>query len=453
MRLKNVFFICAVLLVVALAVSPGLAQEEDQPAMSLIPLLQEQLVYSWNIFDGKGWSGGFIPGNEDTIYLIADKDNGISAKKTLIYFWPITAKFMAGWQTLSEETEGTLELLKDGQILQKLEKQDMVLAYPGGYWAENIVFYKAEEAREWYQKYKDAEKAYYAALNEFYDAQADYQKNMSAFFEEVRRRRDAGEEGPLDIRIPKEPQPPAGPSFYVTEPQKNYIINLPVGTYQIRLRAEDGTIAEGSEKNVLVFNTRRKEGVGYEIIPGNRWTRREQCNDPANTIYAAGRNLLYFIPFSQDEYNELYHNKLLDPQNEGREESWKWVHTTPIEKVILSFYGQGKTLQQVTNKPFKVQQIPGAELGYNIVEFDQEGAFPGDQPTFEGYQLVLSEDLASEGYKIYLQKEETNIILSGSERDIRLVKRENANYLYYLSIFPLIVGAIVFTARRRKVKK
>ncbi len=34
-------------------------------------------------------------------------------------------------------------------------------------------------------------------------------------------------------------------------------------------------------KNLVVFTARRREGVGYEIIPGNRWTKRENCDDPS----------------------------------------------------------------------------------------------------------------------------------------------------------------------------
>ncbi|MBE0478292.1 hypothetical protein IBX65_04115 [Candidatus Aerophobetes bacterium] len=450
MKLKNLLLTCAALVFLTLTPQPGLTQEE-KPAISLAPLLQEQLVYSFNVFDGKGWSGGFVPKSEDTIYLIANKDNALSAKKTLVYFWPITARYMAGWRTLNEDMQGTLEILKDGKLIDKLEKQDTVLSYPEGYWAEITLFYTAEEATEWHKRYKDAVDKYYEALSKFYEARAEYTRKMDEFFEQIRKRREAGEEGPLDIEIPREPEPPTGPDFYVTEPTRNYVINLPVGEYEIRLRADDGTIVEGSEKNLVVFTARRRGGVGYEIIPGNRWTAEEQCNDPADAIYAAGRNLLYFRPYQQDEYNELYHNKLLDPQNEGMKENWKWVHTQPLENVYLLFYSQDRLLERIDKRPYKVEQIPGAELGYNIVEFAPE--YPGDKPTFEGQQLILSEELARKDYRIYLEDKEENTIISGSEREIRLAKKENVNFLYYLSFFPLIIGGIVFTFRRRKVKK
>jgi len=454
MRLKSIISgSISFLLTLSFILGSVAAQEEkSQPSISLAPIFQEQLVYSWNVFDGKGWRGGFTPQSENTIYLIAGKDNAISVRKTLVYFWPITARYMAAWRTLNEEMEGILEILKDEKILKRLKKQDTVLCYPEGYWGEKTLLYKGEEARKWHRMYKDAEDKYYKALNRYYEQRTEYQKKLNEFFEEVKKRREAGEKGPLNIEIPKEPQPPEPPDFYVTEPQKYYILNLPPGNYRIRLKADDGTIVEGSEKNLLVFTARRREGTGYEIIPGNRWTKREECNDPTNVIYAAGKNVLYFRPYYQDEYNELYHNKLLDPQNEGREENWKWVHTEPVKDVYLLFYGQDKLLKRVDKKPYKVKQIPGPELGYNIVEFTRE-SFPGEKPTFEGYQLALSQDLPKQGYQIYLEKKKKNILLTESRREIRLIKKKNASFLYYLSLFPLVVGAIVFIIRWRKVEK
>ncbi len=447
MRKTILFTGVAFILIFSLA-RIGFAQQES----SFAPILREELVYGFNAFDGKGYSGGFVPETESIIYFIANHDNVISAKKTLVYFWPITGKYMAGFKDLNEEVKGTLEVLKEGKVTKKLIKEDNVLSYPEGYFGEKSLFYKGEQALEEYDKYKEVMDKYYNELREYYDAQAEYRKKLDEFFEKIKKRRDDGEVGPLNIEIPKEPHPPEGPVFYVSEPKKDFILNLPLGNYQIRLRAEDGTIVEGSEKNVVVFTSRRTGGIGYEIIPGNRWTRRESCNDPAMIVYAAGENILYFRPYNQDEYNELYYNKLIDPQNEGREEKWKWVNTSPIEDVFLLFFGQGKLLEKIDKKPYYVNQIPGPELGYNIVEYNEKD-YPYRKPTFEGYQLNLSSQLRKTGYQIYLQKKDGNIPLTKSRREIRLLQKENSQFLYYLSLLPLIVGAVVFVQRKRKVKK
>ena len=57
-----------------------------------VPELREELIYRLSLFDGKGYTQGFIPRSEDTIYLIANRNNAVSSRITLVYFWPITGK-------------------------------------------------------------------------------------------------------------------------------------------------------------------------------------------------------------------------------------------------------------------------------------------------------------------------------------------------------------------------
>jgi hypothetical protein len=421
-------------------------------SMAQAPIMSEQLVYSLNVYNGKGYGGAFTPQSEGTIYLIADKNSAISARTTLVYFWPITAKFMAGWQTLNEEIEGSLEILKEGRLTKSLKPQDNSLYYPEGYWGETSVLCIDEDAHTYYEKYKKATEEYYQKISDFYKARIEYRKKMEEFLQEIKKRREVGEEftsEEIEKVMPKEPKSPEPPKFYTTEPRKDYIINLPVGSYRIRLRAEDGTIIEGSQKNLVVFSSRRTGGTGYEIIPGNRWTMRESCDDPARIIYAAGKNTLYFNPFTQDEYNELYYNKLVDPQNPGRVERWRWVHITPIKDVTLLFLKGKEVLQRVKRLPYYVKQIPGSTLGYSITEYDKEKQ-PYEKPTFEGYKLDLSPTLENTGYQINLEKK-TGGFFKGGKREVRLVRKENSRLLYALSIFPLIIGVVIFLVRRRRL--
>ena len=421
-------------------------------SLAQVPILREQLVYGLNVFNGKGYGGGFAPYTEDTIYLIADKDNTISAHITLVYFWPITGKYVAGFQALNEDVNGTLEILEGGEVIKALKKEDNTLYYPGGYWGESAIFYQGEEAHAYFEKFTQAIEEYYEQTSQFYTAQTEYQKNIDEFLSEIKERRDKGEEftvEEIEKGIPREPKQPTPPIFYVTPPKKDYIINLPLGRYKIRIRAEDGTIVQDSEKELVTFTSRRTGGTGYEIIPGNRWTRREACDDPSWLIYAAGKNTLYFSPFIQDEYNELYYNKLLDPQNPGREEKWRWVHIQAIKEVTLLFLKGKETLQRIVRVPYYVEQIPGPELGYEIVEFNPEEMFDR-QATFEGYKLDLAPTLEKTSYEINLEKREGEFF-QGGRREVRLVKKENTQSLYIFSIFPLLVGAVVFVGRRRKL--
>ena len=139
-----------------------------------------------------------------------------------------------------------------------------------------------------------------------------------------------------------------------------------------------------------------------------------------------------------------------DPQNLGREEKWRWVHIQAIKDVTLLFLKGEETLQRILRVPYYVKQIPGPELGYNIVEFNRE-EMPDRQPTFEGYKLDLAPTLEKTNYQINLEKREGGFF-QGGRREIRLVKKENTQTLYIFSIFPLLIGAVVFVARRRKLR-
>ena len=75
---------------------------------------------------------------------------------------------------------------------------------------------------------------------------------------------------------------------------------------------------------------------------------------------------------------------------------------------------------------------------------------PDRQATFEGYKLDLAPTLEKTSYEINLEKKEGGFF-QGGRREVRLVRKENAQSLYIFSIFPLLVGAVVFVTRRRKL--
>lgn len=442
MNKKMVFFVLA-----------GILAWGGSISWAQAPLFREQLVYSLTSFNGFGFSKSFCPQSEVTMYFIADVNSVVSPRKTIVYYWPITRRYMAGFSTLNEEVPGELEIWQGGRLIRTMEKQKYVLYYPEGYWSEKAIIYLDDEAQEYYDQYKAAVDEFNQKLKEYYQAMEYYQQQVNKFFEEVRQRREAGETGPLDIPIPQQPEPPEFVKFYVTEPTEGFILNLPVGNYEIRVRLEDGTIFEGSEKKLVTFTSRRQEGVGYEIIPGNRWTRRENCDDPSWIIHAVGKNELYFNPFYQEEYNELYYNKLQDPQNSGRLEKWKWVHVEPVSNAQV-LLGRGEEILQVVDKaPYFVKQIPGPELGYEIIPYDEELKMSGYQPTFESYKVTLGENLPQVDYQISTISKETGEHIPKSERTIRFLKKENGVYLYAVAFLPLVVGAVVIISRSYQVEK
>jgi hypothetical protein len=292
---------------------------------------------------------------------------------------------------------------------------------------------------------------YYKLTKQYHDKQRDYQKQMEEFFAKIKERQKSGmtpeQYGP--IPVPKEQAQPAPPKFYVQEPREEYIVNLPVGRYKIRLHAPDGTIVEGSEKKVVSFTYRRSGKIGYEIIPAKRWTMPETSSDPAEIIYLEGKNTLYFRPYIQTEYNHLYYSKLLDPQNEGHSELWRWVNIKQIEKKALHLIKNGKVVSRIQEEPYSVHQVPGQELGYTIAGYDKE-KLPGRGPSLVGYKVEF--EPGKGGQQIQLM-DASGKVVPGSLRELRAVDVGEPRKLYIAAVvLPLVVGAPIFVWRRKKLK-
>ena len=415
------------------------------------PVMEEQMVYGLRLFNGKGYASSFCPRSEDTIYIIASSENVLLPKMTLVYYWPITRKLQAGFKTLNEKVEGTLEIIQDGKVIRNLKRRAYTFYSAKGWYAETSEIILDEKAKEKYGEYKQAMDRQYKLTKEYYDKQRDYRKQMEVYFAKIKERQKSGmtPEQYGRIPVPKEPVPPASSKFYVQKPREEYIVNLPVGRYEIRLRAPDGTIVEGSEKKIVSFTYRRSGKIGYEIIPAKRWTMPETSSDPAEIIYLEGKNTLYFRPYIQTEYNHLYYSKLLDPQNEGHSELWRWVDIEQIEKGAIHLMKNGKVVSRIQEKPYYVQQVPGAELGYTIVGYDKE-KFPVSGPSLVGYKVEF--EPGKGGHQIQLV-DASGKVAPGSLRELRAIDVGKPWELYITSVvLPLIVGAPIFLRRRRKLK-
>jgi len=432
--------------------------------------MEEELVYRQRFFDGKGYGGkghpdGFTPKSEDIIYLIADHDNAISARMSLVYFWPLTGKYRANWEGLNEEVKGTLEILKDKKVIESLEKESNCVYYPEGATREVSFLYGGEKAERMRQAFEEMVQRYYMVsgiwkrkLNEYNEKNLEFTQEMEKLKEKWRETGEEPSEEEIEKLIlsrPERPEPPEPPEFFITEVRKDYMINLPQGSYEIRIRAEDGAIVQGSQKNLLLFIPRKTGAIGYQIVPGNRWAQRESCFDPAKIVYLEGENTLYFLPFYQDEYNEFYYNKLLDGQNFGREKKWIWISSKSVKDGSLLFSKKGKTIEKIKNIPYYAKEIRDENLeqrGFDIVEYKEEEVLKGTKPTFEGHKLHLSSEIGKKNYQIHLEVENADELVKRGEREIRFVKKSNPRFLYLFALFPLVIGLASFIQRRKKLK-
>jgi len=415
-----------------------------------VPILREQFVYSLNLFNGSGYTQGFAPRSVDTLYMIANENNALVGKFTNVYFWPITGRYIGAFRTLNEDVEGKLEILKEGETIQTREKEFYTLYYPQGTLSDNFKMIMGEEAEARMNEYRKVLEDYNKEMDSYNKAVKELRERQKAVFEKMKEKKERGEKIDLKDLHPEEyreiPQPES-PKIYTSGLFSDYIINLPEGTYEIQIRAKDGTIVEDSRKKLVVFSAQRRgEGVGYELIPGSRWTQELNWDDPNKIIYVAGGNTFYLRSFLADEYNELRYRKVVDPQNEGAPERWMWVHVQPLTNVKIVLSEEGKTLEKINRIPYFVKQIPGPELGYEILDYQKEIDPKGYGPSFEGYKLMIS---SSEGGPLEIFAEtQDGKVLKGSHRKIIRVEKEKSDLLYGVAVFPLVVGAVIFIRRK-----
>jgi len=415
------------------------------------PIMKEQMVYGLLSFDGKGYIGSFCTESENTIYIIANSDNVLLPKMTLVYFWPISRRFRAGFNTLNEKIEGTLEVIGNDGIRRQIERRTYAHVTEEDWYAKISKIVLDEKARQMYAEYRRVKSNYAKRTAEYRAQQQEYRSQMDTFFTKVRERETLGKTPAQygQIPIPKKPIPPKPPTFYVQEPREGYILNLPEGKYEFRLRAPDGNIVKGSEKKTVSFTHRRSGKTGYEIMSEKRWTTPEASSDPTEIIYLAGKHTLYLEPHIQTEYNHQYYSKLQDPQNDGHSELWRWVNIEQIEKGVLHLIKKDQKTDPISPKPYYVQQIPGRELGYTIVDYDKE-KFSDSEPDIVGYKVTFEPKWGVQ--KIQLM-DVSGKLVPGSVRELRAIKADSGWRFYIAAlILPIAVGSTIFIWRRKKLK-
>lgn len=408
---------------------------------------EQQLVYKYRAFDGIGYTGGFVPQSESTIYLLAHSDNLLSASETLLYFWPLKQRWRPEWESLDQPLQGKLQIMQGGKVLRTFEKEVNVQYYPDRE-EERVFLYTNQEALDAYRDYQRANNEYARRRRDYLEAHYKYEKETKAFLERVSR----GDVpyGSEEIRqmMPERPTLPEPPVFFVTAPSEDYIVNLPVGEYQVRIQAADGTILKESEKALLIFDARRKGGIGYEMVTGDKWNQPVVCQDAGELIYTYGENVLYLRPILQNEYDDLFYSKLLDPQATGNPGQYRWVYVQPVTKAFLTLTGhQGEVVRRVERALYVVQQTPDKKPGYRIIEQD-EGLSAGKSTSFEGYRLDVTPGMRGKSYTIKLARKEGEEYVPGSDRQLRVVELSFVLFLYALSFLPVAVWVMVCLLRR-----
>ena len=419
------------------------------------PEKKENMIYAVGAFEGKDYTGTFVREEADTVYLIANESNFLNVRKTLIYFWPITQEWKADYDTLNENfLNGKIELTDSSGKKQILEPVKYTYYNsPGEYEVNWQVFLDAAADAE-FEKYQKMMKDYWDASDEFNQKQIRAEMEFNELISEIGKMRKAGQD--ISALVEKAQlyadegvgDPPGRPGYYVRSVEQAFHFNLEPGEYRIRFLTESGEVMEGSDKKAILHKKRRENGIGYDVIPADKWTRPEISQTPSAVLYIDGSTDLFLRPFFQDEFNDLFYNKTIRNDAKGNPELMTWVKIQQVPKPMLELILPKNKTESLEEKPYYVEQVKGSALGYKIVPFDPEGKHKDREPSLWAYHIPMGKDTSV--IKLRLQDKEGEPLFGG-EREIRVVSRSSALMLgLILAFVPIVVMIVVLVVRTRR---
>ncbi len=404
---------------------------------------ERAFVYGINAAVPGNFVGTFAPPATETIFLLADRTSVISPRFTEIYFWPITNEYRANWNALNEPVPGVLEVVRNGNLVAEVAPTDYTIHFSQEGTTTTAELFVGPAA-------VDAEASFRSRQDAFNEAAAAYQREERAWLDaaaEAGARQEAGEK----VALPTAPVRPEPIGIFSNGLNHGIPLDLDPGQYSIRLRGSNGEIVPGSERTLHVFAPRRT-GVGYTAVPETRWTTPLESSAPSDVIFGAADSTLYLEPHLAREYPARDWALLQDPQSPGDDVGgWVWVNGERLGDRQLEIFAGADVVDRRSLTPYNVRQVPGSQLGYEVIAIDSSTPQLPDSstsglPDFEAYPLHL--EAPGEHYQIRLASEEGEI-MPGSERLVRVPANPPLTRLFVLPVIPLVAGAIVITRRRR----
>jgi hypothetical protein len=423
-----------------LPILAGLLAAIALPCGAIEPEKMEGVAYRLDAFAASEYTLAYAPPPVEEIRLIAGSRNAFDPRHTLIYYWPLTREYFQAWETLDVEAEGRLEILKGERLVRTLDREPVGFHTPPGS-AGPPLLVSGEEALRRQAEHAARQERYTQEMARFGEEMVAYQRELRGY---MQRSRQAGRPGPVP-QPPAEPRPPEG---YVSDLKSAFVVDLPAGEYTVRLREEHGTVVEGSERRVSMFEPLAVGGIGYEILPEERWTARLRADTVGSGIYCICGKEMFLIPHRTETYAESDWLRLKNPQLAGLAARPTVIHVGTPQNARLLLFDGAKEVRRIDLAPYYVQQARGAELGYRIVEWNRETA-GGDGPSFSAFRLRFGEERTGKRLAIALEDAATGEAIPGSRREIRLVDPRRAVLLWPAALAPFALGAGMLLWRRR----
>jgi len=418
-----------------------------------IPAKTEQFIYSMEVFNGIGYdTATFCTTDSDTIYLVADVVNFIQPRKSLVYFWPPADQWQLDIEHLYEPLSGSLHITDNKKTTKDYQLTTYTFSMQSGVYEEQWQTFLGNAAETTGTQFTALLNAYTQLYDKYQNDLYLYQQYTDLIIEQINRQRAAGKDVTSlvkQVENLKAPEKPAVPDYYVYPLRQAFAVNLPVGEYTIRFENSAGLIMEGSEKKLIVFDKRRTNGIGYEILPGDKWTLPEYSYTPSSVVYVDGTTDLYFKPFFENEYNDLYYNKMINNQSRGNQQLYRWEQIRQVPDARLEFTSSTGTARVIMEQPYIVEQATGTAAGYTIAAYDPVGVHKNQTANFKGFHIPIS----AKAITIQLQsKENKNYQLS--VRQIRIIKKNNPLTIpAILTFLPIVIYCVSYLIRRKKTSQ
>jgi hypothetical protein len=424
-----VFFVTAAMLLV---VGGASAQSEDFPR-------EESFVYATTYFDGAAYNSGVITPNVDTIYMLADTRQVIAPRNTLIYYWALTNEYLADWNQKNELVEGTLEIVQGGQVIAEASLTEFVIQYDAEDILSTVALIDGPDAVAAYEAFENLQSAFQEASFAYFRAEQAWELEMR----EIVRNNPPGTVAEEDL--PVRPEPPAPFSLFSTDLIEGYVVDLPQGRYQVRMRLSDGTIQPGSEKQLVMFSPLRS-GVSYQVTPQSRWTRPEESRRPASTIYAPPGTTLYLRPYDASAVNSRAQVRMNNPHDRtAPPDRVLWIPQQPIDQATAVIQ-EADGVSQTDLSAFYVRQLVRDSRGYDIIPWDESVS---EQPSFDGFSV----DVGNAAPVQFALVDDAGEVIPGSEREVRALFTGRVWLPYLLAFIPMLAGVVSYTRRQRETRR
>jgi hypothetical protein len=405
----------------------------------------EQVVWWPLVTDGGEYRRVPYPQEAGPLLVLAGTDVVIEARFAPVSYWPITREYLADFSRQPPLVEGSIEIVDGSGEVMVADPEPYLLWHPLGVGAGPAQLLHGEEVAAFYEDYLEEARAAAAREREYQRIVGAHQAAVEAWLRLAAERRGQDMPAPppeLDI---EQPEPFHA---YASEPRDAAVLSLPAGTYTVRIRAGDGEVVTGSERELVSFGPLDR-AIGYVLRPEDRWTRPVVSFAPDETIYTTGRTDLFIEPVPVVEYDAGRYARLFRPQSVESADAAQTLWTAEMERedaangAALALWDGDILLDTLPRTPWRVAQLAGTARGYVIEPFATEGG--SLEPDFHAMRVPQEAQVT----RIDLLAD-TDTPVRASARAFRAIEPWPEAMLFLPALLPLAIGLALRIGWRRR---